>query len=140
MLRRGDREAVESFPRARGDGAVEMRRVQVKAVPLNVGNAVAEGVSGGETSQYSRMFFRPRSGSVPVPEFAGLPKFACRPGSDSARRACRCKIMYQPPAGKPEFIEVWNITSTPLDMAIKVRVPASVQRHLRPLQWNSLPI
>ena len=27
------------------------------------------------------------------------------------------EIMYQPPAGKPEFVEVWNITNTPLDMA-----------------------
>ena len=27
------------------------------------------------------------------------------------------EIMYQPAAGKPEFIEVWNITNTPLDMA-----------------------
>ena len=27
------------------------------------------------------------------------------------------EIMYQPPVGKPEFIEVWNITNTPLDMA-----------------------
>ena len=27
------------------------------------------------------------------------------------------EIMYQPPAGKPEFIEVWNITNTPLDTA-----------------------
>ena len=27
------------------------------------------------------------------------------------------EIMYQPPAAKPEFIEVWNITNTPLDTA-----------------------
>ena len=27
------------------------------------------------------------------------------------------EIMYNPPAGKPEFIEIWNITNTPLDMA-----------------------
>jgi hypothetical protein len=27
------------------------------------------------------------------------------------------EVMYQPPNGKPEFIEIWNITSTPLDTA-----------------------
>jgi hypothetical protein len=27
------------------------------------------------------------------------------------------EIMYNPPAGKPEFVEIWNITNTPLDMA-----------------------
>ncbi len=27
------------------------------------------------------------------------------------------EVMYQPPVGKPEFVEVWNITNTPLDMA-----------------------
>ncbi len=35
----------------------------------------------------------------------------------AAEQVVFSEIMYQPPVGKPEFVEVWNITNTPLDMA-----------------------
>lgn len=41
----------------------------------------------------------------------------CSIQSARAEQVVFSEIMYQPPAGKPEFIEVWNITNTPLDLA-----------------------
>jgi hypothetical protein len=35
----------------------------------------------------------------------------------SAIQVVFSEVMYQPPANKPEFIEIWNITSAPLDTA-----------------------
>ena len=52
------------------------------------------------------------------------PSFVCRCAAllllaltARAEQVVFSEIMYNPPAGKPEFVEVWNITSTPLDMA-----------------------
>src|SRR5262245_60634182 len=35
----------------------------------------------------------------------------------SAIQVVFSEVMYQPPPSKPEFIEIWNITNTPLDTA-----------------------
>jgi hypothetical protein len=37
--------------------------------------------------------------------------------SSRAEQVVFSEIMYNPPAGKPEFLELWNITNTPLDFA-----------------------
>ncbi len=59
----------------------------------------------------------------------------------AAEQVVFSEIMYQPPVGKPEFVEVWNIANTPLDTA-KWRLsdgveftfpdfnPASLQAHI----------
>src|SRR5688500_17183685 len=42
---------------------------------------------------------------------------ALLPWCARAEQVVFSEVMYQPSATKPEFIEIWNITNTPLDMA-----------------------